>query len=64
MLDQSAQQGTALAPELLIISELQLNTSVYGWLFAVDVQTRPARNGKPFGSSATLVKPVSGLKKE
>lgn len=25
-----------------------LNTSVYGWLFAVDVQTRPARNGKPF----------------
>src|SRR6266516_8189474 len=48
MLDQSVQRGTSLAPELLLISELQLNTSVYGWLFAVDVQTRPARNGKPF----------------
>ncbi len=48
MLDQSVQWGTSLAPELLLISELQLNTSVYGWLFAVDVQTRPARNGKPF----------------
>lgn len=48
MLDQSVQQGTSLEPELLIISELQLNTGAYGWLFAVDVQTRPARNGKPF----------------
>src|SRR5215471_12388362 len=48
MLDQSAQGGTALAPELLIISELQLNINIYGWLFAVDVQTRQARNGKPF----------------
>jgi 3'-5' exoribonuclease len=48
MLDQSTHRGTSLVPELLLISELQLNTSVYGWLFAVDVQTRPARNGKPF----------------
>jgi hypothetical protein len=48
MLDQSVQQVTTLAPELLVISDLQLNTSVYGWFFAVDVQTRRARNGKPF----------------
>ncbi len=48
MVDQSVKRGTVQAPELLIISELQLNTSVYGWLFAVEVQTRPARNGKPF----------------
>ena len=48
MPDQSIQRGTMLAPKLLIISELQLNTSVSGWLFAIEVQIRPARNGKPF----------------
>jgi len=42
------QRGTSFKPEPIIISELQLNAVVRGWLFAVDVQTRPDKNGKSF----------------
>lgn len=48
MIDQLVQQGTSLTPEPLLISELQVRASVHGWLFAVEVQTRTAKNGKPF----------------
>ncbi len=48
MTNQLVQQDTTLTPAPLLISELQANTNVYGWLFAVEVQTRPAKNGKPF----------------
>ena len=42
------QQGASSKPEPIIISELQLNAVVRGLLFAVDVQTRPDKNGKSF----------------
>ncbi len=48
MLNQLAQRGTSLTPEPLLISELQVNADVRGWLFAIEVQTRQAKNGKPF----------------
>jgi 23S rRNA maturation-related 3'-5' exoribonuclease YhaM len=32
----------------LLISELRVRANIYGWLFAVEVQTRQAKNGKPF----------------
>jgi hypothetical protein len=48
MLNQLAQRDTSLTPEPLVISELQLNAEVHGWLFAVETQTLPAKNGKPF----------------
>ncbi len=48
MADQLVQRGTSFKLEPIIISELQLNAVVRGWLFAVDVQIRPDKNGKPF----------------
>jgi 3'-5' exoribonuclease len=48
MLNQLAQRGTSLTPEPLLISELQVNADVRGWLFAIEVQTRQAKNGKSF----------------
>jgi 3'-5' exoribonuclease len=48
MVDQLVQQNRPLKPEPLIISELQINTEVRGWLFTEEVQIRTARNGKPF----------------
>ncbi len=50
MADQLVQRSTSLKPEPLpiIISELQVNAEVRGWLFAEEVQTRPAKNGRPF----------------
>lgn len=48
MIDQLVQRGTTLTPEPLLISELQVRATIYGWLLAVEVQTRPAKNGKLF----------------
>src|SRR5260370_6923946 len=48
MIDQLVQQGTTLTPEPLLISELEVRANIYGWLLAVEVQTRPAKNGKLF----------------
>ncbi len=45
MLDQLIQ---TTKPELLIINELQVNSTVRGWLFAVEVQTRTAKNGNSY----------------
>src|SRR6266852_3832050 len=48
MLDQLVQRSTTLTPEPLLISELQVRANIYGWLLAVEVQTRSAKNGKLF----------------
>ena len=48
MVNHLVQQGTLIKPEPIIISELQLHAVVRGWLFAVDVQARPDKNGKTF----------------
>lgn len=48
MVDQLVQRSTSLKPEPIIIRELQVNAEVRGWLFAEEVQTRPAKNGRPF----------------
>ena len=48
MKDQFFQRGIAPAPEPLIISELQLKATIYGWLFATEVQVRKTSHGKPF----------------
>lgn len=48
MIDQVVQRSTTLMPKPLLISELQVRANIYGWLLAVEVQTRPAKNGKPF----------------
>lgn len=48
MVDQLVQQNIPLKPEPLIISELQINAEVRGWLFVADMQERTTRNSKPF----------------
>ncbi len=48
MVNHLIQRGTSFEPEPIIISELQLNAEVRGWLFAVDVQARADKNGKIF----------------
>ncbi len=48
MTDQFLQRGITPAPEPLIISELQLKATIYGWLFATEVQVRKTAHGKPF----------------
>jgi 3'-5' exoribonuclease len=48
MVNHFIQQGTSFKPEPIIISELQLHAVVRGWLFAVDIQERPDKNGKKF----------------
>src|SRR5712691_3451800 len=48
MANHFIQQGTSFKPEPIIISELQLNAVVRGWLFDVDVQERSDKYGKKF----------------
>jgi 3'-5' exoribonuclease len=48
MVDQLVQRSTPLKPEPIMISELQVNAEVRGWLFAEEVQIRTAKNGRPF----------------
>lgn len=48
MVDQLVQRGTSFKREPITISGLHVNAEVHGWLFAVDVQNRTAKNGRPF----------------
>jgi 3'-5' exoribonuclease len=48
MVDQLIHQSSALKPELIMISELQVNAEVRGWLFTEEVQNRTAKNGKHY----------------
>src|SRR5438477_12727793 len=48
MLDQSLQRVQRAKPELLSVSNLQVNSTIFGWLFAVKVQTRTAVNRKTY----------------
>ncbi|HLJ32894.1 MAG TPA: hypothetical protein VKU38_04545, partial [Ktedonobacteraceae bacterium] len=36
------------SPELLIIADLQVNSTVYGWLFAAEVSMRKATTGRMY----------------
>ena len=46
--DLSTKRDTKLRPEPLVISELSLNTRVYGWLFVAEVLMRKTNSGKPY----------------
>jgi len=48
MLNQTSQKQQEMAPELLVISELKVHTSIFGWLFAVEVISRKTNTGKLF----------------
>ncbi len=48
MVDQVSRRSTLLKPEPIMISELQVNAEIRGWLVAVEVQVRIAKNGRPF----------------
>ncbi len=48
MLDQSVPKVSRARPELLSIHNLEVNTTVFGWLFAAKVQTRTASNRKTY----------------
>src|SRR5438874_1741011 len=48
MFDQSLQKVQRAKPELLSVSNLQVNSTIFGWLFAVKVQTRTAVNRKTY----------------
>ena len=48
MVDQVSRRSTLLKPEPIMISELQVNAEIRGWLFAEEVQVRIAKNGRPF----------------
>jgi 3'-5' exoribonuclease len=43
-----ALRDMSLKPESIIISDLGVNTEVRGWLLAVEVQNRTAKNGKQY----------------
>jgi 3'-5' exoribonuclease len=48
MLDQYVPKASRARPELLSIHNLEVNTTVFGWLFAAKVQTRTASNRKTY----------------
>jgi 3'-5' exoribonuclease len=48
MVDQLIQRSKVANPEPLIISDLKVNSTVCGWLFATEVLTRKASTGKTF----------------
>ena len=50
MLQQTftAHKQQELVPELLVISELRVNTAIFGWLFATEVIQRKTNAGKLF----------------
>lgn len=48
MLHQAIPKGPTPMPEPLIISTLQGNSKLFGWLLAVEVETRITRQEKPF----------------
>lgn len=44
----TAHKCQEMAPELLVINELQVNTTIFGWLFASEVVQRKTNGGKLF----------------
>ena len=48
MLYQASQKRQDIAPELLVINELRVNSTIFGWLFAAGVISRKTNTGKPF----------------
>lgn len=48
MIDQFVKQGKIRTPEPILISELRVGNTIFGWLLAVDVQMRQARNRKSY----------------
>jgi 3'-5' exoribonuclease len=48
MVDQLVHRSSALMPEPVLISELQVNAEVRGWLLAEEVLNRTAKNGKQY----------------
>src|SRR5437764_15475852 len=48
MLYQGSQKRQDIAPELLVINEFRVNSTIFGWLFAVAVISRKTNSGKLF----------------
>ncbi len=48
MLHQLSTKTHKATPELLIIADLQVNSTVYGWLFAAEVSMRKASTGRMY----------------
>ena len=48
MLNQTLQKSQQMAPEFLVIGQLNVNSTICGWLFAVEVISRKTNSGKPF----------------
>lgn len=48
MLNQLLPQNQEMTPVLLVIGELDVNSTIFGWLFAVEVLSRKTNSGKLF----------------
>src|SRR2546423_12734771 len=48
MLNQTLPQNQEMTPVILVIGELNVNSAVFGWLFAVEVTSRKTNSGKLF----------------
>src|SRR6266567_1133414 len=48
MLNYTPQKSQQTTPELLVISQLTVNSTIFGWLFAVEVISRKTNGGKLF----------------
>ncbi len=48
MLHQLPAKTHKASPELLLIADLQINSTVYGWLFAAEVSMRKAATGRMY----------------
>lgn len=48
MLNQSLPQNQEITPVLLVIGELNVNSTIFGWLFAAEVISRKTNSGKLF----------------
>src|SRR5207248_5954016 len=48
MLNQTLPQNQELTPVILVIGELNVNSAIFGWLFAVEVTSRKTNSGKLF----------------
>ena len=48
MLNHTPLKNQQMTPEILIIGQLKVNSTIFGWLFAVEVISRKSNSGKPF----------------
>jgi hypothetical protein len=48
MLNHTPQKRQLTTPELLVISQLTVNSTIFGWLFAAEVISRKTNGGKLF----------------